>query len=241
MRRLKKISKKFSKKYDFRRSNAIPCKVPIMALHGIFLIKRYLRQICYVFIGKRGVKYTMDDNNIIELYWQRDQSAVKESQKKYGAYCNTIAVNILNSAEDSEECVNDTWLRAWNAIPPEKPERLRVFLGRITRNLAIDKYRKRRAEKNGGGQIAVCLDELGECIGEDSPIEDRVALRELINSFLIALTDKNRDVFLLRYWYMMPIQKIAERHGISEGAVKMILQRVRNKLKEHLEREGVGI
>ena len=129
----------------------------------------------------------MEDKHIIDLYWQKDQAAIKESDAKYGAYCSTIADNILHSQEDTEECVNDTWLRAWNAIPPEKPKRLSVFFGRITRNLAIDRYRRDRAQKYGGGQTALCLDELGECIGEESTIEDRLALRELINSFLSAL------------------------------------------------------
>lgn len=183
----------------------------------------------------------MEDNDIIELYWQRDEAAVRESMTKYGAYCSAIAGNILHSAEDAEECVNDTWMRVWNTIPPEKPGRLSAFLGKITRNLAIDKYRRCRSQKYGGGQTALCLDELGECIGEDVPIEDRIALRELMHSFLTALTDKNRDIFLLRYWYMMPVCEIAERYGISEGAVKMILQRTRSKLKGYLEKEGVGI
>ena len=183
----------------------------------------------------------MEDTAIIDLYWQKDQAAIKESDAKYGAYCSTIADNILHSQEDTEECVNDTWLRAWNAIPPEKPKRLSVFFGRITRNLAIDRYRRDRAQKYGGGQTALCLDELGECIGEESTIEDRLALRELINSFLSALPEKNRNIFLLRYWYMMPVADIANRYSISEGAVKMILQRVRDKLREHLRKEGAGI
>lgn len=183
----------------------------------------------------------MKDDQIVELYWQRDENAVRESRVKYEAYCGTIAYNILHSKEDSEECVNDTWLRAWNNIPPEKPGRLAAFFGKITRNLAIDKYRRSRSRKYGGGQIALCLDELEECIGEEQPIEDRVALRELINEFLTELTDKNRDIFLFRYWYIMSVSEISRRYGISEGAVKMILQRTRSKLKGYLEREGAGI
>lgn len=183
----------------------------------------------------------MEDLHIIELYWQRNESAIKESQTKYGGYCSTIANNILHSAEDTEECVNDTWLHAWNTMPPEKPSRLAVFLGKITRNLAIDKYRKDRSQKYGGGQVTLCLDELGECIGEDTPIEDRLALKELMDSFLQSLPDKNRKIFLLRYWYMMPVAEIAKRNNISEGAVKMILQRVRDKLRAYLEKEGVGV
>lgn len=183
----------------------------------------------------------MKDLHIIELYWQRNESAIKESQMKYGGYCSTIANNILHSAEDTEECVNDTWFRAWNTMPPEKPNRLAVFLGKITRNLAIDKYRRDKSQKYGGGQTALCLDELGECIGENSPIEDRVALKELLDIFLSEIPDKNKDIFLLRYWYLMPLAEIAKRYNTSEGAVKKLLQRLREKLKAYLEKEGVGV
>ena len=183
----------------------------------------------------------MEDNRIIQLYWQRDETAIEESQKKYGAYCKTIANNILHSPEDTEECVNDTWFRAWNAIPPAKPIRLPVFLGKITRNLAIDKYRRGNAQKYGGGQTALCLEELGECIGEDSLIEDRIAFRDLLNAFLRDLPEQNRNIFLMRYWYFMPICEINRQYDLSEGAVKMILQRIRKRLKNYLEKEGVGV
>ena len=188
--------------------------------------------------GHNGGGY-MDDSVITELYWQRDERAINESRSKYGAYCSTIADNILHSAEDTEECVNETWLKAWNAIPPERPSRLSAFLGKITRNLAIDRYRRDRSGRCGGGQTALCLDELGECTGGETAIEDRLALRELLNIFLRGLPEKNRDIFLLRYWYMMPVAEIAKRNALTEGAVKMILQRVRKKLKKYLEKEGV--
>ena len=183
----------------------------------------------------------MEDIHIVELYWKRDESAISESQTKYGGYCSVIADNILHSAEDTKECVNDTWFRAWNAMPPQKPSRLAIFFGRITRNLAIDRYRRDKSQKYGGGQTALCLDELGECIGEESPIEDALALRELLSSFLSGLPDKSRDIFLLRYWYMMPLSDIAKRYGKSENAVKMKLQRIRSRLREHLRKEGVGV
>ena len=170
----------------------------------------------------------MEDEQIVDLYWQRSDLAISETNQKYGKYCHTIAYNICGTDEDADECVNDTWFRAWNTMPPEKPSRLAVFLGKIIRNLAIDKYRKDRSQKYGGGQVTLCLDELGECIGEDTPIEDRLALKELMDSFLHSLPDKNRKIFLLRYWYMMPVAEIAKRNDISEGAVKMILQRVRD-------------
>lgn len=183
----------------------------------------------------------MEDIRIIELYWQRDETAIEESETKYGSYCGTIAGNILHSKEDTMECVNDTWFRAWNSMPPEKPGRLAVFFGRITRNLAIDRYRKNKAQKYGGGQTAICLDELSECIGEERPVEDKIALRDSLNTFLSSLSEKNRNIFLLRYWYMFPVNKISEQYSMSEGAVKMTLQRIRKKLREFLEREGVGI
>lgn len=183
----------------------------------------------------------MEDDRIVELYRQRDESAIKESAAKYGAYCGKIAYDILHSAQDAEECVNDTWLRAWNAIPPEKPRRLAVFFGKIVRNLAIDRYRRDRSGKYGGGQAALCLDELEECIGEDARMEDDLALREIMNGFLRSLPEKNREVFLMRYWYFMPITEIASQSGVSEGSVKMTLRRLRDKLKEYLKKEGVGI
>ena len=183
----------------------------------------------------------MDDSIIIDLFVQRKETAISESQAKYGVYCSVIANNILHSKEDSEECVNDTWLRAWHTIPPHIPQRLGIFFGKITRNLAIDKFRSDRAKKHGGSQITLCLDELSECIGEDAPIEDNFMLSDLLNTFLSELSEKNRALFLLRYWYIMPINEIAERYGMTNSAVKMTLMRIRKKLKERLEKEGVGI
>ncbi len=183
----------------------------------------------------------MDDSQITELYWQRDESALRESAAKYGGYCRKIAENILQQAEDAEECVNDTWLRAWNRMPPDKPNRLAVFLGRITRNLAIDRYRQNRTQKYGGGQTALCLDELSECIGEAQPLEDRILLRDTLQRFLSQLAPRHREMFLLRYWYLMSIAEIAARYAISEGAAAMQLSRIRKKLKTCLKKEGIPI
>ncbi len=182
----------------------------------------------------------MDDEKILDLYFARDDSAITACSEKYGAYCSTIAQNILQCREDSEECVNDTWFRAWNAIPPARPSRLSVFLGTITRNLALNRYRKDHAQKYQGSQTALCLDELGECIGkEDSAIEEQVILKDLIESFLRSLNTKDKDIFLYRYWYFLSIKEIAERYKISEAAIKMKLVRIRKKLKDLLEKEGV--
>ena len=183
----------------------------------------------------------MEDSMIIELYWRRSEAAITESRTKYGRYCAVIADNILHSPEDTEECLDDTWLRAWEAMPPHKPRRLSVFLGKITRNLAIDRYRRRKAEKHGKGQVALCLEELAECVGTDDTISDDFALRSALDGFLQELDGEAKDVFLLRYWYMFSIKEIANRMGKSGGAVKMSLQRTRGKLKSYLEQEGFDI
>lgn len=183
----------------------------------------------------------MEDSVIIELYWQRSETAISESRNKYQRYCTVIADNILHSPEDTEECLDDTWLKAWDAMPPHKPNRLSVFLGKITRNLAIDRWRKSRAEKYGKGQIALCLDELAECVGTDETITDDLALKTALDGFLQELDGETKDIFLLRYWYMFSVKEIAARLGKSDGAVKMSLQRTRSKLKSYLEQEGFDI
>ena len=180
----------------------------------------------------------MEDSVIIELYWQRSEAAISESRSKYERYCTVIADNILHSPEDTEECLDDTWLKAWNAMPPHKPDRLSVFLGKITRNLAIDRWRKGRADKYGKGQIALCLDELAECVGIEETIDDDLALKTALDGFLQELDGEAKDVFLLRYWYMFSVKEIADRTGKSDGAVKMSLRRTRSKLKSYLEQEG---
>ncbi len=181
----------------------------------------------------------MEDGQIVELFWQRDEMPMQECQTKYGHYCHSIAANILGSMEDAEECVNDTWFRVWNAIPHERPQGLALFLGKITRNLAIDRFRRKKAEKRGGGQMELCLDELEECIGESDILEERLALREILNRFLREMPKEQRELFLLRYWYFLSIQEIAKKCHVSEGKVKMTLLRSRKKLKDFLEKEEV--
>ena len=183
----------------------------------------------------------MDDSLIIELYWQRSERAISESRSKYGRYCAVIADNILHSSQDTEECLDDTWLRAWEVMPPHKPRHLSVFLGKITRNLAIDRYRRSKAGKHGKGQTALCLEELAECVGTVDTITDELALKAALNGFLGELEGEVRDIFMLRYWYMFSIKEIANRMGKSEGAVKMSLRRTRGKLKSYLEQEGFEI
>lgn len=183
----------------------------------------------------------MTDAQIVELYFLRDESAIEESKNKYGNYCNSIAYNILRSKEDSEECVNDTWLGAWNAMPPHKPDRLSLFLGSITRNLSISLFRKRTAEKRGGGETALCLAELEECVGSGDCANEDLELKDALDRFLDSVKPEPKKIFLLRYWYMMSISRTAEACQKTEGQVKMSLKRTRDKLKKFLEKEGIEI
>ena len=178
---------------------------------------------------------------IIDLYWKRDETALYESDRKYGAFCRTIARNILTAREDAEECVNDTWLRAWNAMPPHRPTLLSAFLGKITRNLAFDRFSFLRAEKRGGGELPAVLEELGECVSGTGDVEravDEWELARAIDDFLAALPPAKRDVFSRRYWYTEPISAIGRRYGMRDGAVSMTLSRLRQKLRIHLMERG---
>ncbi len=184
----------------------------------------------------------MRDTEILDLYWGREERAITETQKSYGNYCYSIAWNILRLREDAEECVNDTWLRAWNAIPPTRPQRLGLFLGTITRNLSFDRWKQKNALKRGNGEMNMALDELAECVPAAGSTEDAVEeaeLRRSLNRFLGTLKERERNVFLRRYWYAEEYSDIAERYGMKLNTVKTTMFRVRGKLKEHLEREGV--
>lgn len=184
----------------------------------------------------------MKDAEILELYWARDERAITETQSAYGSYCYSIAWHILYNREDSDECVNDTWLRAWKAIPPGRPGRFSLFLGTITRNLSLDRWKERRTMKRGGGEMTVALDELAECVPDTHSTEDAVAaaeLERLINAFLHTLPEKDCNVFLRRYWYVEEYGEIAKRYGMNLNTVKTSLFRTRNKLKEYLEKEGI--
>jgi len=183
----------------------------------------------------------MNDKDIIQLYFNRDQRALSATEKKYGNYCTSIAKNILGNNEDAEECVNDTYLNTWNAIPPSRPSVLSVFLGRITRNLAFNKYKQNHAKKRGNGEVAVVLDELAECVSGFDDVEQEIDRQELIitiNSFLDTLTQKKRNIFICRYWYSDSISSIAERYEMTESNVSTTLNRLRSKLKEYLSERG---
>ena len=184
----------------------------------------------------------MEDNAIIEMFTQRNESAIAETDKKYGRYCHRIAFNILYSKEDADECVNDTYLKTWNAIPPHKPTVFSAFLAKITRSTAIDRYLHDRAKKrNSYAELA--LDELSECIPDvdSDDITSELILKNAINSFLSALPSKTRIIFMRRYWYLCSVKDIAEDLGMSESNVKVNLMRTRAKFKAHLEKEGIII
>ena len=183
----------------------------------------------------------MEDEKIVALYWERNENAIRETEQKYGKYCYAIAYNILRSHEDSDECVNDTWRGAWSAMPPEKPTKLQSFLGRITRNISIDRYRYDGAQKRGA-EIESAIDEYWECIPNgDASIEDEYLLRQAINGFLERLDARTRVIFMRRYWYSMSVKDIADGMRLSEGHVSVILHRTRSKFKEYLTKEGIFV
>lgn len=186
----------------------------------------------------------MEDEEIVSLYWERSETAIQETAGKYGRYCHAIAYNILHSHEDSEECVNDTYMRAWNSMPPNRPQALKTFLGRIARNLSLDRYEKLTAKKRGFGEIPLVLEELQECVphpGVPENIVEDMALAELFDRFLAALPQERRRIFVRRYWYLSPVREIAEAYGLGESRVKVSLMRSRRELRQLLEKEGVVI
>lgn len=183
----------------------------------------------------------MEDSCIVDLYWQRNEDAISETARKYGKYLHSIAYQVLSNIQDAEECVNDTYSDAWNTIPPHRPSVLSTFLGKITRRISIDLWRKYSAEKRGSGEIALALDELEDCVSGNGSVEEESERRELtrkINEFLFALPITERQVFLCRYWYMDSIASIAKRFGFSESKVTSMLHRTRAKLRVLLEKEG---
>ena len=184
----------------------------------------------------------MEDREIVDLYWQRSDLAISETNQKYGRYCHTIAYNICGTQEDAEECVSDTWFRAWNLMPCERPPVLSAFLGRITRNFAINCIKAKNRIKRGGGEAILALDELTECIPGGTNPEQSLEEKELetaIGRFVSELSETEREVFVLRYWYLVPLSDIAEKLQFSMGKVKSILFRTRKKISAFLQEEGL--
>ena len=183
----------------------------------------------------------MEDSQIIELFLDRDENAVVQTEQKYTNYCRSIASNILGTREDTDEALNDTWLAAWNCIPPHTPSCLRTFLGRLTRNISLNKLRSENTQKRGSAEVRVVFEEVEEWLASDQDIEREIserALADTINEFLDGLNDTERNVFVRRYWYIQPISEIAEHHGFSESKVKSMLFRIRKKLYKRLKKEN---
>ncbi len=186
----------------------------------------------------------MEDIRIIELYSARSERAIAETATKYGAYLNKIAFNILHDNMDAEECVSDTYMNVWEAIPPAFPKVFKSFIGKITRNLALDRYEKNTAQKRGGGRVPECLEELAECVGgssEGAGFTEELEISEILNDFLEGLKPDTRKIFVRRYWYMDSIKEIAEGYSLGESNVKTTLFRVREQLREYLEKEGIAL
>ena len=184
----------------------------------------------------------MDDHQIIALYWDRDQTAIAESEAKYGALLHSISYHILSSHEDSEECVNDTYGKAWDTMPPKRPDRLSAYLGRIVRNLSINRWRQLRTQKRGGEGGAVLLSELADCVPAPQSVERSVEaaeLKECICRWLEGLSREERALFLRRYWFCDPVNRLAEEWGTQPNKLAGRLYRLRQKLKKALEQEGI--
>ena len=184
----------------------------------------------------------MADGHIVDLYWERSENAITETASKYGKYCYSIAYNILTNHHDAEESVNDTYLGAWNSMPPHRPTILSTFLGKITRRIAIKKWQKEHAVKRGGGEIVIALEELEDCIPADQSIEREIETAELgkvIDKFVMHLSLTERKIFICRYWYLDSISEICQQFGFSQSKVKSMLHRTRKKLQVYLKREGV--
>lgn len=183
----------------------------------------------------------MEDRQIVQLYWDRSEDAIPATAAKYGSYCGSIARNILGSPEDAEECVNDTYLAAWNAMPPHRPAVLQTFLGKLTRNLSLSRCRRFTAAKRGGGEAPLVLEELAYCVSDREDVEQEIDRRELvraIDAFLAALPAEKCSIFLCRYWYFDPISDIAKRFHMTENKVSVTLSRLRVKLRKELEKGG---
>ncbi len=186
----------------------------------------------------------MQDSDIVALFFERDETAIAQVDVQYGGYCRTIARRILQNDADADECVNDTYQRAWDAIPPAKPANLRTYLGKIARHLAFDRYKSLHADKRGSGELPLVLDELSECLsgGDDSArLTESIVLKDCLEHFLKALPPQKRFIFLRRYWYADAIKDIADALGKTENDVSVTLSRLRSSLKTTLEKEGIAV
>ena len=183
----------------------------------------------------------MEDNQIVDLYWERSETAIAETDKKYGRYCHYIAYQVLSDDEDAKEIVNDTYLKTWNTVPPNRPDPLKGYVGMISNQLALNRYDEKTAQKRGGGKLHLIYHELDECVADVDESEDMgesLALRDALNRFIWSLPQKTRRIFVRRYWYAAPLSEISEEFGMKENAVAMLMFRTRQKLKDFLVEEG---
>lgn len=183
----------------------------------------------------------MEDSQIVSLYWDRNETAIAQTEKKYGVYLSKIAYNILADREDTQESVNDTYLAAWNSMPPHRPSVLSTYLGKLTRRISIDLFRKKNSQKRSTGEYALSLEELEECISGGNSTEEAVALSQLshsIEQYLRSISQDARNVFLCRYYYLDSVKQIAATCGMTESKVKVLLYRTRQGLHSYLEKEG---
>jgi RNA polymerase sigma-70 factor (ECF subfamily) len=185
----------------------------------------------------------MEDKQIVDLYWQRNECAIEETDKKYGRYCHYIAYQILADDEDAKEIVNDTYLKTWNTIPPNRPDPLKPYVGTISRQLALNRYEAQHTQKRGG-QVVLALDELSECIpnpSSDADIGESVALSDALTRFLWTLPERTRHMFVRRYFYMSTVAEIARDFSMKESNVTMHLLRARKRLAQFLKKEGFDL
>lgn len=180
----------------------------------------------------------MTDEKILALYWERSEEAIAQTQKQYGKLCRAIARGILGNAQDAEEVFNDACLKAWDQIPPQKPDPLKNFLARITRQLSINRLEKNTAQKRGGSEYTLALEELSQVAANGTDFTEQLALRDSLERFLRDLPQDQRGLFVRRYWYFDSLAQIAKGFGLSQSAVKMRLLRLRQALAQHLEKEG---
>ncbi len=181
----------------------------------------------------------MDDNRIIELYFERSENAIAETQKKYGKYCFYIAQNILECELDAEEIVNDTYLRAWDSIPPTRPKHFKIYLGRIAKRLALNRRQYNTRDKRGGAHVDAVIDEFADFLTDgDGDPTDAIALRDSLNRFLASLDEQTRNIFVRRYWYSAQVSDIARDFRMGESRVCMLMLRTRKKLELFLQKEG---
>lgn len=194
------------------------------------------------FMRSETAPENLSDDEIITLFFERNEKALSAVSRKYENYCGTVVRSIIKNPQDAEECLNDTWLKTWESIPPARPKNLGGFLAKIAKNISLNRYEHSRAKKRGGGELPLVLDELSECVADKSDVEktfEQKVLTDAVNEFLRTLPRDKRDVFVLRYWYCLSVAEIANKTGLSRGSVSVSLTRSRRKLAAYLKKAGL--